>query len=65
MEFFVDNNTSMKTQFLLMMIGSSLITMLFVGGVFIRNMMIGAEEQVAEVRKTLMADVELQLHKQR
>ncbi|MBQ9486195.1 MAG: cache domain-containing protein [Selenomonadaceae bacterium] len=54
----------MKSQFLLMMIGSSLITMLFVGGVFIRNMMIGAEEQVAEVRATLMADVELQLRTQ-
>ena len=60
----MDNKTSMKTQFLLMMIGSSLITMLFVGGVFIRNMMLNADEQVAEVRATLIADVELQLRTQ-
>ncbi len=58
------NKASMKSQFLLMMIGSSLITMLFVGGVFIYNMMKGAEVQVAEFRATLLRDVELQLRTQ-
>ena len=64
MEIFLESETSMKRQFLLMMICSSLVTMLFVGGVFIHNMIAGAEEQIAEFRDTLMADVELQLRTQ-
>ncbi len=52
---------SMKRQFLLMMIGSSLITMLFVGGVFIRDMIIEAQENLNQFRETLTADVESQL----
>ena len=47
-----------------MMIGSSLITMLFVGGVFIHNMIENAKEEVAGIRQTLTADVELQLRTQ-
>ncbi|MBQ7198178.1 MAG: cache domain-containing protein [Selenomonadaceae bacterium] len=54
----------MKTQFLLMMIGASLVTMIFVAGIFIRDMVNESKEQVAEVRETLMADVELQLRTQ-
>ena len=64
MEIFLESETSMKRQFLLMMICSSLVTMLFVGGVFIHNMIAGAEEQIAEFRDTLMSDVELQLRTQ-
>ena len=47
-----------------MMIGSSLVTMLLVAGVFIRDMIIEAKEQVIEVRETLLEDVELQLKTQ-
>ena len=60
----MDNVTSMKRQFLLMMIGASLVTMLFVGGVFIRGMISNAEVEVSEFRAMLMADVELQLRTQ-
>lgn len=60
----MENVKSMKRQFLLMMICSSLITMLFVGGVFINNMIGNAKEEVDEIRSTLMADVELQLRTQ-
>ena len=60
----MENTTSMKRTFLLMMIGSSLVTMLLVAGVFIRDMITEAEEQVIEVRETLLEDVELQLKTQ-
>ena len=60
----MENTSSMKTQFLLMMIGASLVTMIFVAGIFIRDMVNESKEQVAEVRETLMADVELQLRTQ-
>ena len=60
----MENTTSMKRTFLLMMIVSSLVTMLFVAGIFIRDMIIEAEEQVIEVRETLLEDVELQLKTQ-
>ncbi len=55
---------SMKRQFLLMMICSSLVTMLFVGGVFIHNMINEAEEQVQEIRELLVSDVERELKNQ-
>ncbi|MBQ7476189.1 MAG: cache domain-containing protein [Selenomonadaceae bacterium] len=54
----------MKRQFLLMMICSSLVTMLFVGGVFIHNMINEAEEQVQEIRELLVSDVERELKNQ-
>ena len=55
---------SMKRQFLLMMICSSLVTMLFVGGVFIRDLINETQEQTAEVRELLTADVERELKNQ-
>ena len=55
---------SMKRQFLLMMIGSSLVTMLFVVGVFIRDMVNESQEQVQEIRELLTADVERELKNQ-
>ena len=55
---------SMKRQFLMMMICSSLITMLFVGGVFINNMINNAKEEISEFREMLVTDVELQLKTQ-
>ena len=60
----MENVKSMKRQFLLMMICSSLVTMLFVGGVFMNNMINESKAQVEDVRATLMADVELQLRTQ-
>ena len=56
--------TSLKRQFLMMMLFSSLVTMVFVAGVFINNMMSESRQQVEEVRKTLLEDVELQLRTQ-
>ena len=55
---------SMKRQFLLMMIGSSLVTMLFVVGVFIRDMVNESQEQIQETRELLTADVERELKNQ-
>ena len=60
----MENVKSMKRQFLLMMIGASLVTMLFVGGVFIRGMISNAEVETSEFRTMLMTDVELQLRTQ-
>ena len=53
--------SSMRTQFLLMMIGASLITMLCMGIIFIKSSLDADEEQVAEYRKTLIEDVEREL----
>lgn len=55
---------SMKRQFLLMMIGSSMITMLFVVGVFIHDLLEESKEQIQEVRELLVADVERELRNQ-
>ncbi|MBR5913236.1 MAG: cache domain-containing protein [Selenomonadaceae bacterium] len=54
----------MKRQFLMMMIGSSLVTMLFISGVFLNNMINNSKEEVAEIRSTLMEEVEDQLREQ-
>ena len=60
----MENVKSMKRQFLLMMLCSSLITMVFVGGIFFHNMIVESSEEVEEVRHTLLADVERQLRTQ-
>ena len=60
----MENVKSMKRQFLLMMLCASLVTLLFVGGIFMRNMMSESDEEIEEVRQTLSADVERQLRMQ-
>ena len=52
---------SMRGKFIIMMVMSSLITMLCVGGVFLRNMSVDADRQVENYRQALMADVEREL----
>ncbi len=52
---------SMRTKFIAMMVGSSLITMICIAGVFLKNMAEQSEAEVAEVKSTLMADVEREL----
>ena len=53
--------SSMRTQFLLMMIGASLITMICMGGIFFKSMLDGTEEEVENYKSTLVADVEREL----
>ena len=53
--------TSMRTQFLMMMIGASLITMLCIGAGFFKSMYDDAETQIATFRETLVNDVEREL----
>ena len=60
----MENVKSMKRQFLLMMLCASLVTLVFVGGIFIHNMINESKDEVEEVRATLMADVERQLRTQ-
>ncbi len=52
---------TMRTQFLMMMIGASLVTMICIGAVFLKNMKDEAEEQVQIFKETLVADVEREL----
>ena len=52
---------TMRTQFLGMMIGASLITMICIGALFLVEMMEEADEQIEEVRVTLTADVEREI----
>ncbi len=49
---------SMRTKFILMMVGSSLITMIFIAGVFLKNMSDQSEAQMANIRQTMLEDVE-------
>ena len=53
--------SSMRTQFLIMMIGASLITMICMGGIFFKSMLDNTEEQVTTYKETLIADVEREL----
>ena len=55
---------SMKTQFMLMMIGASLFTLLSVAGFFIRASLAQSEHQIEQLRESLMTDVETQLKQQ-
>ena len=52
---------SMKTQFLLMMIGASLITMVCIGILFLKTTLDETETKVAEFKQQLVADVEREL----
>ena len=53
--------TSMRTHFLMMMIGASLITMLCIGAAFFKSMYNDAETQIATFHETLVNDVEREL----
>ena len=55
---------SMKTQFIMMMIGSSLFTLLFVAGFFIRASLSQADNQIAQLRDSLVTDIENQLRQE-
>ena len=52
---------SMRTQFLLMMIGASLITLICVGAIFLKNMADESDAAVQEFENTLVASVEREL----
>ncbi|MBR6014130.1 MAG: methyl-accepting chemotaxis protein [Selenomonadaceae bacterium] len=52
---------TMRTQFLAMMIGASLVTMLCIGALFVIEMMAETEEKIVEVRETLTRDVEREI----
>ena len=52
---------TMRTQFLMMMIGASLITLVCVGVVFLKDMADESEEKIVEFQATLIADVEREL----
>lgn len=53
--------SSMRTQFMLMMIGASFFTMFVVGTVFTMSMISQSEAELVEFRKVLMTDVENEL----
>ena len=55
---------SMKTQFIMMMIGSSLFTLLFVAGFFIRASLSQADNQIEQLRDSLVTDIENQLRQE-
>jgi len=52
---------SMKTQFLMMMIGASLITMVCIGVIFLKTVLDETESKVEEFRVQLVEDVEREL----
>lgn len=56
--------SSMKTYFLLMMIGASLVTMFIVGTIFTMDMIDSGKTQIEEFRESLTADVERELRNQ-
>ena len=53
--------SSMRTQFLLVMIGASMITMLLMGVIFFKSSLDATEAEVNQYRETLVADVEREL----
>ena len=53
--------SSMRTQFLLMMIGASLITIICMGAIFFKSMLDNSEEQVQTYKEALVSDVEREL----
>ena len=55
---------SMKTQFIMMMIGSSLFTLLFVAGFFIRASLSQADNQIEQLRDSLVTDIENHLRQE-
>ncbi len=52
---------SMKFKFIMMMVGASLVTMVGIAGIFLKNMSDESVRQVAVFRETLMEDVEREL----
>ena len=52
---------SMKTQFLMMMIGASMITMVCIGVIFLKTVLDETESKVEEFKAQLVADVEREL----
>ena len=52
---------SMRTKFIAMMVGASLVTMICVAGVFLKNMADQSAAEVEEVKRTLIEDVEREL----
>ncbi len=56
--------SSMKTQFMIMIIGASLFTLFVIGTVFTMNMVAESEIELAEFRETLVTDVEQKLKEQ-
>lgn len=56
--------SSMKTQFMIMMIGAALFTLFVIGTVFTMNMVAESEIELAEFRETLVTDVEQKLKEQ-
>ena len=53
--------SSMRTQFLMVMVGASLITMICMGIIFFKSSLDATEEEVNEYKETLIADVEREL----
>ena len=53
--------SSMRTQFLIMMIGASVITMVCAGLIFFKSMLDSTEERIQTYKDTLVADVEREL----
>ncbi len=53
--------SSMRTQFLMMMIGASLITMVLIGGVFLKSMSDATDAKVEEFRTELESNIEAEL----
>ncbi|MBR1579566.1 MAG: cache domain-containing protein [Selenomonadaceae bacterium] len=52
---------SMRTQFILMMVMASIITMLCVGAIFTKNILSSSENEIENYRTMLMEDVEREL----
>ena len=52
---------SMKTHFLMMMIGASMITMVCIGVIFLKTVLDETESKVEEFKAQLVADVEREL----
>ena len=52
---------TMRTQFLMMMIGASLITMVLVGGIFLKSMADANDTKVEEFRAELSSNIETEL----
>ncbi len=55
---------SMRTQFILMMVVASLLTMLFVGAIFMRNLFTSSEAEIENYRANLVEDIERELKDQ-
>lgn len=52
---------SMRSKFIAMMLGASLVTMICMAGIFLKNLSEQSKEQVENVKRTLVSDVEREL----